>query len=47
VKGFLVESVKILYRVNEKCMAKPTEDDSTPQYRKKCLVKIDLLKHSF
>ena len=33
--GFLMESVKILYRVNEKCMARPTEGDSTPQYKKK------------
>jgi len=32
---FLVESVKILYGVNEKCIAKCTEGDSTPQYKKK------------
>jgi hypothetical protein len=33
--GFLMESVKILYRVNEKCITKSTEGDSTPQYKKK------------
>jgi len=44
--GFLVASVKVLYRVNEKCIARPTEGDSTTQYKKKGLVKIDLLKHT-
>jgi hypothetical protein len=32
---FLMESVKILCRVNEKCIAKPTEGDSTPHCKKK------------
>jgi len=30
-----MESVKILYRVNEKCIAISTEGDSTPKYKKK------------
>jgi len=30
-----MESVKTLYRVNKKCIAKPTEGDSTPQSNKK------------
>jgi hypothetical protein len=42
---FLTESVKILYSVNEKCVAKPTEGDSTPQFKKKSLMNADLLKH--
>jgi len=30
-----MESVELLYRVNEKCIAKSTEGNSTAQYKKK------------
>jgi hypothetical protein len=33
--------------MNKKCMAKPAEGESAPQYKKKCFMNTGLLKHGF
>jgi len=37
----------ILHRVNEKCMARPIEGESKPQYKKNYCMHIGILKHGF
>jgi hypothetical protein len=41
------ELTKDLYRAKEKCKAKPTENESTPQRNKIYFMNMGLVKHFF
>lgn len=41
--AYFFSSHVCVYKVHEKCMAKPTESESTPQYmKKKCFMNLGL-----